>query len=114
MSQNVSSAAVVIGALRVNVNKQTHCQHRCMSKSLYFMIHQLTLCHQMDFPIQINAIRVGLAIIFLRGHRLKFLNDYVFLSQKIVFISTKSVDPDEMLHFAAFHLGIHSLLKFQI
>ena len=68
----------------------------------------------MDFLTQINAIRVGLSIIFLRGHRLKFLNDYVFLSQKIVFISTKSVDPDEMLHFAVFHLGIHSLLKFQI
>ena len=29
-----------------------------------------------------------------------------FLSQKIVFVLANSADPDEMLHYAAFHLGL--------
>ena len=33
----------------------------------------------------------------------------VFHSLKIDFVLTNSVDPDEMLHFAAFHLGLHCL-----
>ena len=35
----------------------------------------------------------------------------VFLSLKIVFVLANSVDPDEMLHHAAFHLGLHCLPK---
>ena len=33
----------------------------------------------------------------------------LFLSIKIVFTVTNSLDPDEMLHTAAFHLGLHCL-----
>ena len=32
-----------------------------------------------------------------------------FLSLKIVFIFANSADPDEMPHYAAFHLGLHCL-----
>ena len=46
----------------------------------------------------------------LRGHRLYFLKN-VFLSRKIDFVLTKSADPDEMPHYAAFHLGLHCLPK---
>ena len=35
-----------------------------------------------------------------------------FLSLKIVFVLRNSVDPDEMLHNAAFHLGFHCLQKY--
>ena len=46
-----------------------------------------------------------------RGHRLYFLNKIVFLSLMIVFVLANSVDPDEMPHYAAFHLGLHCLPK---
>ena len=36
----------------------------------------------------------------------------VFLSLKIDLILANSVDPDEMPHYAAFHLGLHCLLKY--
>ena len=34
-----------------------------------------------------------------------------FLSLKVVLILANSADPDEMQHYAAFHLGFHCLLK---
>ena len=35
-----------------------------------------------------------------------------FLSRKIVFVLANSVNPDEMPHYAAFHLGLHCLPKY--
>ena len=32
----------------------------------------------------------------------------------IFFISANSVDPDEMLHLAAFHLGLHCLPEYPL
>ena len=40
---------------------------------------------------------------------MKFLDFNIFLSLKTFFILAKSADPDEMLHYAAFHLGRHCL-----
>ena len=40
----------------------------------------------------------------------EFLNYDAFL--KIVFIFAYSADPEEMLHYAAFHLGFHCLPKY--
>ena len=34
---------------------------------------------------------------------------YFFLGRLILFLEAKSADPDEMLHNAAFYLGIHCL-----
>ena len=42
----------------------------------------------------------------------EFANYYVFLSLKIVLISSKSVDPVEMPHSVAFYLGLHCLPKY--
>ena len=41
-------------------------------------------------------------------------NNIVFLSLKIDFVLVNSADPDEMLHYAAFHLGLHYLPKYPI
>ena len=41
-----------------------------------------------------------------------FLNYDVFLSLTVVLILENSVDPDEMQHYAAFHLGHHCSLKY--
>ena len=40
------------------------------------------------------------------------LNDDVFLSLKDVSIIASSVNPDEMQHYAAFHLGLHCPPKY--
>ena len=48
----------------------------------------------------------------LRGHRLKFLDYDVFLSLKVVLILANSANPDELQHYAAFHLGLHCLPKY--
>ena len=42
-----------------------------------------------------------------RGHRLEFRNKIAFLSLEIVFVLANNEDPGEMLHYAAFHLGLH-------
>ena len=48
-----------------------------------------------------------------RGVRLLlFFLNIVFFCLKIFFTFTKSVDPDEMQHYAAFHLGLHCLQKY--
>ena len=66
----------------------------------------------MEFSIPIKAIRMGSSDIYLRGHRSEFLNYDLFLSQRIGFTLTNSVDPDEMQHYAAFYLGLHCLPKY--
>ena len=38
------------------------------------------------------------------------LKKVVFFSEDLLF--TNSVDPDEMQHYAAFHLGLHCLQKY--
>ena len=41
-----------------------------------------------------------------------FQKNIVFFCVKIFFTFTNSVDPDEMQHYAAFHLGLHCLQKY--
>ena len=65
------------------------------------------LCILIDFPIQINTIRMELSITYFKGHRFEFPDYDVFKSVKIVLTSAKSIDPDEMQHYAAFHLGLY-------
>ena len=49
-----------------------------------------------------------LSILYLMGSEFSIPNYYVFIPVKVVLASAKSVDPDEMLHHAVFHLGLHS------
>ena len=48
----------------------------------------------------------------LRDHRENALNYDGFLSLKVVLILANSADPDEMQHYATFHLGLHCLPKY--
>ena len=66
----------------------------------------------MDFPIQINTIRMGLSIIYSRGLQVNKSSNYVLQDLKIVFIRANSAGPDEMPQNAAFHLGLHFLPKY--
>ena len=57
----------------------------------------------MDFPIQIKSIK---KLYILRSQKLTFHNYDVFLSLRIV-LTLKSVDPNEISHYAAIHLGLY-------
>ena len=47
-----------------------------------------------------------------RGLKVINFKNIVFFCLKIFFTFTNSVDPDEMQHYAAFHLGLHCLQKY--
>ena len=65
-----------------------------------------------DYPIHIDTISMELSILYFEGLLVKISIKFdIFLSLKIVFILANSADPDEMLPYAAFHLGLHCLLK---
>ena len=66
----------------------------------------------MDYPIHIDTISMELSILCCRGLPVKIYKNDVFLSLKNVLIITNSADPDEMLPYAAFHLGLHCLPKY--
>ena len=60
--------------------------------------------------IHIKTISMKLSILYCWSNYI--LSD-AFLSQKIMFIWANSADdPDEMPHFAAFHLDLHCLPKY--
>ena len=58
--------------------------------------YQVVICVQMDFPIQIDTLNMGLSIVFLRGGRLNSINYDIFMSLNVVLILSNTTDPDEM------------------
>ena len=63
----------------------------------------------MDFTIHNDTISMKLLILCFKGSlRGRFLN-YEVMSMVVVLILANSVDPDEMQHYAAFHLSLHCL-----
>ena len=75
-------------------------------------IKVLTLCILMDFPKYIDAISIGLPILYFnKGSQVDFSKLIYISVSEIVLILANSVDPDEMQHYAAFHLGLHCLQK---
>ena len=48
-----------------------------------------------------------LVIVFMESHVYNVRIDCIYIFLKIVSVLANSVDPDEMPHFAAFHLGRH-------
>ena len=66
----------------------------------------------MDFSTHIDKLSMELPILCFKGSHVEVSNYNVFLSLKVVFIIANSLDPDEMQHHAAFHHGLHCLLKY--
>ena len=65
----------------------------------------------MEFLIKFDTVKSGLSIVYIEGSQIIISTKIVFLSLKISFVLVNSVDPDEMMHYAAFHLGLHCLSK---
>ena len=62
----------------------------------------------MDSFFLFGTTNLGWSIIYIKGSHVTIS----ILSLKIALFLANSVDPDEMPHFAAFHLGLHCLLKY--
>ena len=66
----------------------------------------LTLLRPMEYSIKLYAIKSGWSIVYIEGSQVIILKN-AFLSLKIDFILANREYPDEMLHYAAFQLGLH-------
>ena len=63
--------------------------------------------------MHIDAISMGLSHFAFLGDKARiFLSMVYFCSCRFVLILANSADPDEMQHYAAFHLGLHCLQKY--
>ena len=49
---------------------------------------------------------------YIKGSYVAYLNFNVVLSLKVILIVANSAVPDEMQHYAAFHLGLHCMPKY--
>ena len=63
----------------------------------------------MDYPININTISMGPPIVYFNG---VIYVEFSKMTLKVVLILANSADPDEMQHYAAFHLGLHCFQKY--
>ena len=66
----------------------------------------------MEFPIKFDTVKSGWSIVFIEGSQVIILKKCYISFSKIDFVLANSADPDEMLHYAAFHLGLHCLPKY--
>ena len=65
----------------------------------------------MEFPIKFDTVWSGRSIVYIKGSQV-IISKNIFLSLKVDFVLANSADPDEMLHYVAFHLGCHCLPKY--
>ena len=62
------------------------------------------------FSIKLHKIKSWWSIVYIEGSRVIISKEKnVFFSLKMDFVLANSAVHDEMLHYAAFHLGIHCL-----
>ena len=66
----------------------------------------------MEFSIKFDTVKSGWSSVYIEGSQVIISTKIVFLSLKIDFVLANSVNPDEMLHIAAFHQGLHCLSKY--
>ena len=66
----------------------------------------------MDYPIYIDTISMDLSILYLKGTQVKISKIKYISVPEDCFILANIGDPDEMLSYAAFHLGLHCLPEY--
>ena len=65
----------------------------------------------MELSIKLHTVMSEWSIVDNEGSKVNISQKYCIVSLKIDFAIANSVDPDEMQHYAAFHLGLHCLSK---
>ena len=85
------------------------CKSICL---VVLSIQRVNSFHSDGFFIHIDTISIDVSILYLKMSQVKISKFFMFLSMKIVFVFANSTDQDEMLHYAAFYLGLHCLPKY--
>ena len=76
------------------------------------MMLNLTLCILMNSSFCFVTMSPKWSIVLFKGPQITIFELRHTSVPEIVFIYANSADPDEMLHYAAFHLGPHCLPKY--
>ena len=67
--------------------------------------------YQWNFQQSLIQLSQDGPLYILRGHKLYFPQKYYISFSEDQFYLNNSADPKEMLHYVAFYLGLHWLLK---
>ena len=62
--------------------------------------------------MKLHTIKPGWSIVFIEGPQVIIFKKYFLSFSEDLFVLANSADPDEMPHYAAFHLGLHCLSKY--
>ena len=65
----------------------------------------------MEFPIKFDIPKSGWSIVYFQGSQVIISKNIIFLFLMNGFVLANRADSDEMPHDAAFHQGLHCLLK---
>ena len=69
----------------------------------------------MELSIKIYTTKSGWSLVYIEGPQVILSKYYqIFFSLKMDFVLANSADPDEMLQYVAFHLGLHCLQKYPL
>ena len=66
----------------------------------------------MDSSFWFDTINFGWPTVYIGVTGYNFQIKIAFLFLKIIFALANGAEPDEMPHYAAFHLGLHCLPKY--
>ena len=66
----------------------------------------------MGYSIKFDTVKSGRSIVYIKGSQVIISKNIVFLSLMINIVLANSADPDEMPHYAAFHLDLHCLARY--
>ena len=68
----------------------------------------------MEFSIKFDTVKPGWPIVYIKGSQIIISKNIIFLSLKMIdqFCLNQQCRPDEMQHYAAFHLDLHCLPKY--
>ena len=94
----------IIWVLKHSLTEYIHNNLKKDSIPLFFIRNRplfLTLCILKNVPIHIDTISIGLSTVYFNGSQVELSKLWC------------SFVPDEMPHYAAFHLGLNCLTKYQ-
>ena len=66
----------------------------------------------MEFSIKFDTVKSGWSIVYFEGLQVSITKKFRILSLKIDLVLENHADPYKMPPYAAFHLGLHCLLKY--
>ena len=64
----------------------------------------------MECSIKFDTVKAGWSIVYIKGSKVIISKNIIFLSMNLA----NSADPDEMLLYATFHMGLHFLPEYPV